>query len=110
MAKRNWDRVWRERHLHAYDLPAGGRVSVTAGQAVRVDENEALRQVSNRRTGWRKVPGYGRMRGSEGGKEFPFWLDWHAPGERIVRSTLVSTIYGGTSEIQREIIAKTLGL
>jgi alkylation response protein AidB-like acyl-CoA dehydrogenase len=30
--------------------------------------------------------------------------------ERHVRTTLVSTIYGGTSEIQREIIAKTLGL
>jgi alkylation response protein AidB-like acyl-CoA dehydrogenase len=30
--------------------------------------------------------------------------------EGHVRSTLVSTIYGGTSEIQREIIAKTLGL
>jgi isovaleryl-CoA dehydrogenase len=30
--------------------------------------------------------------------------------ERHVRTTIVSTIYGGTSEIQREIIAKTLGL
>jgi alkylation response protein AidB-like acyl-CoA dehydrogenase len=30
--------------------------------------------------------------------------------ERLVRSTMVSTIYGGTSEIQRTIIAKTLGL
>jgi alkylation response protein AidB-like acyl-CoA dehydrogenase len=30
--------------------------------------------------------------------------------ERLVRSTLVSTFYGGTSEIQRGIIAKTLGL
>ncbi|GLY02477.1 acyl-CoA dehydrogenase family protein [Actinoplanes sp. NBRC 101535] len=30
--------------------------------------------------------------------------------ERYVRSTLVSTIYGGTSEIQREIIGKTFGL
>ena len=30
--------------------------------------------------------------------------------ERHVRATLVSTIYGGTSEIQREIISKTLGL
>src|SRR5215204_148309 len=30
--------------------------------------------------------------------------------ERLVRFTLVSTIYGGTSEIQRGIIAKTLGL
>ena len=30
--------------------------------------------------------------------------------ERLVRTTLVSTIYGGTSEIQRNIIAKTLGL
>jgi alkylation response protein AidB-like acyl-CoA dehydrogenase len=30
--------------------------------------------------------------------------------ERLVRSSLVSTIYGGTSEIQRTIIAKTLGL
>ncbi len=30
--------------------------------------------------------------------------------ERLVRSSLVSTIYGGTSEIQRSIIAKTLGL
>jgi alkylation response protein AidB-like acyl-CoA dehydrogenase len=30
--------------------------------------------------------------------------------ERLVRSALVSTIYGGTSEIQRNIIAKTLGL
>ena len=30
--------------------------------------------------------------------------------ERHVRTTLVSTIYGGTSEIQREIISKTLGL
>jgi isovaleryl-CoA dehydrogenase len=29
--------------------------------------------------------------------------------ERIVRAALVSTIYGGTSEIQRNIIAKTLG-
>jgi isovaleryl-CoA dehydrogenase len=30
--------------------------------------------------------------------------------ERHVRTSLVSTIYGGTSEIQREIIAKTYGL
>ena len=30
--------------------------------------------------------------------------------ERLVRGALVSTIYGGTSEIQRGIIAKTLGL
>jgi alkylation response protein AidB-like acyl-CoA dehydrogenase len=30
--------------------------------------------------------------------------------ERLVRATMVSTIYGGTSEIQRNIIAKTLGL
>jgi alkylation response protein AidB-like acyl-CoA dehydrogenase len=30
--------------------------------------------------------------------------------ERHVRATLVSTIFGGTSEIQREIIAKTYGL
>ena len=30
--------------------------------------------------------------------------------ERLVRTSLVSTIYGGTSEIQRSIIAKTLGL
>ncbi|MET7877546.1 acyl-CoA dehydrogenase family protein [Micromonospora profundi] len=30
--------------------------------------------------------------------------------ERLVRSSVVSTVYGGTSEIQREIIAKTYGL
>jgi alkylation response protein AidB-like acyl-CoA dehydrogenase len=30
--------------------------------------------------------------------------------ERLVRTALVSTIYGGTSEIQRGIVAKTLGL
>ena len=30
--------------------------------------------------------------------------------ERHVRTALVSTIYGGTSEIQREIVAKTYGL
>jgi alkylation response protein AidB-like acyl-CoA dehydrogenase len=30
--------------------------------------------------------------------------------ERMVRATLVSSIYGGTSEIQRGIIAKTIGL
>jgi isovaleryl-CoA dehydrogenase len=30
--------------------------------------------------------------------------------ERLVRTSLVSSIYGGTSEIQRGIIAKTLGL
>ena len=30
--------------------------------------------------------------------------------ERLVRMTLVSTIYAGTSEIQREIISKTYGL
>jgi isovaleryl-CoA dehydrogenase len=30
--------------------------------------------------------------------------------ERLVRQSLVATIYGGTSEIQRNIIAKTLGL
>ena len=30
--------------------------------------------------------------------------------ERHVRTTLVSTVYGGTSEIQREIISKTYGL
>jgi alkylation response protein AidB-like acyl-CoA dehydrogenase len=30
--------------------------------------------------------------------------------ERHVRIALASTIYGGTSEIQRDIIAKTLGL
>ena len=30
--------------------------------------------------------------------------------ERHVRTTLVSTIYGGTSEIQREIIGTTYGL
>ena len=30
--------------------------------------------------------------------------------ENLVRQSLVSTVYGGTSEIQREIVAKTLGL
>jgi len=30
--------------------------------------------------------------------------------ERHVRHTLVTTIYGGTSEIQREIISRSLGL
>ncbi|MEV4280713.1 acyl-CoA dehydrogenase family protein [Actinoplanes xinjiangensis] len=30
--------------------------------------------------------------------------------ERHVRATLISTVYGGTSEIQREIIGKTYGL
>jgi alkylation response protein AidB-like acyl-CoA dehydrogenase len=30
--------------------------------------------------------------------------------ERLVRSSVVSTVYGGTSEIQREIIAKAFGL
>ena len=30
--------------------------------------------------------------------------------ERLVRTAVVTTIYGGTSEIQRGIIAKTLGL
>ena len=30
--------------------------------------------------------------------------------ERLIRATLVSTIHGDTSEIQRVIIAKTLGV
>ncbi|MGC9538896.1 acyl-CoA dehydrogenase family protein [Streptomyces sp. UG1] len=30
--------------------------------------------------------------------------------ERMLRSTVVSTVYGGTSEIQRDIIGKTFGL
>jgi isovaleryl-CoA dehydrogenase len=30
--------------------------------------------------------------------------------ERLVRASLVSTVYGGTSEIQREIIGRTYGL
>ena len=30
--------------------------------------------------------------------------------ERQLRTAVVTTIYGGTSEIQRDIIAKTLGL
>jgi alkylation response protein AidB-like acyl-CoA dehydrogenase len=30
--------------------------------------------------------------------------------EHQVRTTLATTIYGGTSEIQREIIGRTLGL
>lgn len=30
--------------------------------------------------------------------------------EKHVRSTIVSTIYGGTNEIQRDIIGKTYGL
>ena len=30
--------------------------------------------------------------------------------ERYLRAAVVTTIYGGTSEIQRNIIAKTLGL
>ena len=30
--------------------------------------------------------------------------------EHQVRTAVVTTIYGGTSEIQREIIGKTLGL
>jgi alkylation response protein AidB-like acyl-CoA dehydrogenase len=30
--------------------------------------------------------------------------------ERLLRSTVVSTVYGGTSEIQRDIIGKTYGL
>ena len=32
------------------------------------------------------------------------------PMTRYVRTALVTTIYGGTSEIQKNIIAKTLGL
>ena len=32
------------------------------------------------------------------------------PMERYLRAAVVTTIYGGTSEIQRNIIAKTLGL
>jgi len=32
------------------------------------------------------------------------------PMERLLRSAVVGTIYGGTSEIQKNIIAKTLGL
>ena len=32
------------------------------------------------------------------------------PMERYLRSAVVGTIYGGTSEIQKNIIAKTLGL
>jgi alkylation response protein AidB-like acyl-CoA dehydrogenase len=32
------------------------------------------------------------------------------PMERLLRTAVVGTIYGGTSEIQRNIIAKTLGL
>ena len=32
------------------------------------------------------------------------------PMERHLRAAVVTTIYGGTSEIQRNIIAKTLGL
>jgi hypothetical protein len=30
--------------------------------------------------------------------------------ERLLRTTVVSTVYGGTSEIQRDIIGKTYGL
>jgi alkylation response protein AidB-like acyl-CoA dehydrogenase len=30
--------------------------------------------------------------------------------ERYVRTTLVMSIYGGTNEIQREIVSKTFGL
>jgi alkylation response protein AidB-like acyl-CoA dehydrogenase len=30
--------------------------------------------------------------------------------ERLLRATVVSTVYGGTSEIQRDIIGKTYGL
>jgi isovaleryl-CoA dehydrogenase len=32
------------------------------------------------------------------------------PMQRHLRAAVVTTIYGGTSEIQRNIIAKTLGL
>ena len=32
------------------------------------------------------------------------------PMERYLRAAVVTTIYGGTSEIQRNIVAKTLGL
>ena len=30
--------------------------------------------------------------------------------EAFVRTALVSSIYGGTNEVQREIVSKTLGL
>lgn len=30
--------------------------------------------------------------------------------ERLVRQAVVPTIYGGTNEVQRDIIGKTLGL
>jgi alkylation response protein AidB-like acyl-CoA dehydrogenase len=32
------------------------------------------------------------------------------PMERYLRAAVVTTIFGGTSEIQKNIIAKTLGL
>ena len=32
------------------------------------------------------------------------------PMERYLRSAVVTTIFGGTSEIQKNIIAKTIGL
>jgi hypothetical protein len=54
-------------------------------------------------------PGEATVRGA-------FWRSATAPrlaamlASGVLITTLVSTIYGGTSEIQRGIIAKTLGL
>jgi alkylation response protein AidB-like acyl-CoA dehydrogenase len=76
----------------AAELRAGGRffwADVQAGEHTREELQHALE-------GMQMMGGYGYS------SEYDM--------ERLVRQTLVSTIYGGTSEIQRNIIAKTLGL
>lgn len=85
MARMNWDRVRRERRGSDWGASGGGHVSVSAGQELRHVRRDAERMRSNFRTEWRELPKFGQMRASGGSVEFPLWLDWKAPGKRIVR-------------------------
>jgi isovaleryl-CoA dehydrogenase len=79
--------------------------------AARVDANpEALlpREASMAKLKATEVAKHAALEGMQmmGGYGYAVEYDM----ERQVRTSLVSTIYGGTSEIQREIISKTFGL
>jgi alkylation response protein AidB-like acyl-CoA dehydrogenase len=79
-----------------------------ASEAVERDPGSAARESSMAKLVCTELAKKAALEGMQAMGGYGYASEY--PMERLVREAVVTTIYGGTSEIQRNVIARTLGL